>query len=73
MLPDQCIVGSRASLAADQTEHIHAILTRLETGSDILPTPNFHHDHRKAERAGRCLKLTHIQQGDRIASIGQNR
>ena len=48
-------------------------LTASKTGSDILHTPNFHRDHRKSERAGRCLNLTHIQQGDRIASIGQNR
>src|SRR5215831_12314372 len=48
-------------------------LTSSKTGSDIFHRPNFHRDHRKAERAGRCLNLTHIQQGDRIASIGQNR
>jgi hypothetical protein len=28
------------ALGADRTEHIRAILTRLETGSDILYTPN---------------------------------
>ena len=44
-----------------------------ESRSDILHTPNFHRDHREAERAGRCLNLTHIQQGDRIAGIGQDR
>jgi len=38
-----------------------------------LRTPNFHRDHREAERAGHCLNFTHIQQGDRIAGIGQNR
>jgi len=70
--PDPCIVGSRASLGARRTEHICAILTRLETGSDILYSPNFHRDHREAERAGRRLNLTHIPQGDRIAGIGQN-
>ena len=48
-------------------------LKRLETGSDILHTPNFHHGHREAERAGRRLNLAQIQQGDRIAGIGQNR
>jgi hypothetical protein len=43
----------RASLGADWPEHIRAILTRLETGSDILYTSNFHRDHREAQRAGR--------------------
>jgi hypothetical protein len=42
---------SRASLGADWTEHIRAILAHLEIGSDIH-TPNFHRDHREAERAG---------------------
>ena len=73
VLPRPCIVSSRASLGADWTEHIRAILTRLETGSDILYTPNFHRDHREAERAGRRLNLTHIPQGDGIAGIGQYR
>ena len=34
-------------------------LNASKTGSDILHTPNFHRDRRKAERAGRCLNLTH--------------
>src|SRR5262249_62212582 len=48
-------------------------LKRLETGGDILHTPNFHHDHHQTERAGRRLDLAKIRQGDRIAGIGQNR
>ena len=63
---------SHASLGADWPEHIRAILTRLEIGSDIH-TSNFHRDHREAERAGCRLNLTHIPQGDGIAGHGQNR
>ena len=62
-----------ACLGADRTEHIRASPKRLETGSNILHTPNFQCGHRKAGGAGRCLNLTHIPQGDRIAGIGQNR
>jgi len=54
-------------------KHICASLKRLETGSNILHTPNFQRDHREAERASRCLNLTHVPQGDRIAGLGQNR
>jgi hypothetical protein len=39
----------------------------------FLHTPNFHRDYRKVERAGGCLNLTHVKQGDRIAGIRQNR
>jgi hypothetical protein len=58
-------VSVGACLGADRTEHIRA--------SYILHTPNFQCGHRKAGGAGRCLNLTHIPQGDRIAGIGQNR
>lgn len=60
-------------LGTDRAEQIRASFKRLETGSDILHTPNFHRYHREAERAGRCLNLTHVPQSDRIAGIGQNR
>jgi len=60
-------------LGADRAEQIRASFKRLETGSDILHTPNFHRYHREAGRAGRCLNLTHVPQGDRIAGMGQNR
>jgi hypothetical protein len=66
-------VSVGACLGADRTEHIRASPKRLETGSNILHTPNFQCGHRKAGGAGRCLNLTHIPQGDRIAGIGQNR
>src|SRR5262249_110989 len=62
-----------ACLGSDRAEHIRASLMRLKTGSDVLHTPNFQPAHSKAKRAGRCLNLKHIQQGDRIAGIGQNR
>ena len=60
-------------LGTDRAEQIRASFKRLETGSDILHTPNFHRYHREAERAGRCLNLTHVPQGDRITGLGQNR
>jgi hypothetical protein len=63
---------SRLRSGSGGTDSVRA-LSSLETGSDILHTPNFQRDHREAERPGRCLNLTHIQQGDRIAGIGQNR
>jgi hypothetical protein len=62
-----------ARLGSNRTEHIRASPKAPQTGRDILHTPNFQRDHREAERAGRCLNLTHIQQRDRIAGIGQNR
>jgi hypothetical protein len=60
-------------LGADRAERARATVMRLETGSGILHTPNFHRDHREAERASRSLNFTHIRQGDGIAGIGQNR
>src|SRR5262249_16853868 len=62
-----------ACLGADRTEHIRTSLKRLETGSNILHTPNLHRDHGKAGRAGRCLNRTHVPPGDEIAGIAQNR
>src|SRR5262249_50418783 len=42
-----------------------------ESRSGILHTPNFHRDHREAGRAGRCVNLTHIQQGDRLPALAK--
>ena len=64
-------VGACLGSGSDGTYRASA--KRLETGSNILHTPNFQCGHRKAGGAGRCLNLTHIPQGDRIAGIGQNR
>ena|SRR2546421_13099052 len=44
-------------------KRIRAILELLEGGSDILRAPNFQRVDLKAERAGRCLNLAHLQHG----------
>ncbi len=54
-------------------ECVRAALERLEGGRDILRSPDFGCDDLKAERAGCCLNLAHLQHGDGTADIGQNR
>ena len=68
---DANLVGDHERIRRN-VKGIRASLERLEAGR-YPPYPNFHRDHRKAESAGRCLNLTPIQQGDRIADIDQNR
>ena len=52
---------------------VGAALERLEGGRDILRSPDFECDDLKAERAGRCLNLAHLQHGGGIADIGHDR
>ena len=59
--------------SATDIKRIRAALERLEGGRDILGSPDFECDDFKAERAGRCLNLAHLQHGGGIADIGHDR
>jgi hypothetical protein len=52
---------------------IRAVLERLEGGGDVLRPPDFGCSDLKAERAGRCLGLAHVQHGGGIADIDHDR
>ena len=52
---------------------IRAALERVEGGRDVLRSPDFGCGDLKAERAGRCLSLAHVQHGGGIAHIGHDR
>ena len=52
---------------------IRAVLERLEGGCDVLRSPDFGCSDLKAERAGRCLDLAHLQHGGGIAHISHDR
>ena len=74
-----CIVGSRAPERQgvdanpvgvhERVDHdikrVRAPLERLEGGRDILGSPDFDRGDLEAERAGRCLNLTHLQHSRR--------
>ena len=52
---------------------VRATLDRLESGRDVLRSPDFERGDFEAERAGRFLNLQHVQHGDRTAHIGHDR
>jgi hypothetical protein len=52
---------------------LHTALERLKGGRDILGSPDFKGGHVEAERARRCLKLSHFQRGEGIFHIGHYR
>jgi hypothetical protein len=52
---------------------IRAAVERHEGGRDILASPDFGCGNLEAERAGRCLKLAHLQHDGGIIDIGHDR
>src|SRR5262249_52969394 len=51
---------------------VRAALESLESGPDILYSPNLDHVDHKPKRAGGCLSLPHFVNGGGIVHIGQD-